>query len=129
MSEKERKDKEEYDKKSPQFADESGGPAQFGGGQVSFDLEGALLEVEDVSHSNDIETVLHMEWNISWAEETLRARMPIAHERYTRVLHWLIEGYKAREIADFEGVSVYRASTMVADLKALLRKARDDEGW
>ena len=128
MTEKERKEKEEHDKKRTQFADE-GTPAQFGGGQVSFDLEGALLEVEDVSHGNDIETTLHMEWNIGWAEETIRARMPIAHERYTKVLHWLIEGYKAREIADFEGVSVYRASTMVADLKALLRKAREDEGW
>ena len=65
---------------------------------------------------------------IEWSENTLKERMPIAHERYTRILHWLVEGYSAKEIAEFEDVSVHRASTMIYDLKALLRKAREEDG-
>lgn len=59
-------------------------------------------------------------------EDVIRAKKPKAGDRYLGVLRMKVSGFTIPEIAEEEGVSVFRAASMVAEARRCLQEAR---GW
>ena len=98
---------------------------------VTWKQEGSHLVVGDFRDTDtqdaSQEFLDTVEFETLWAnvERAVRTRKPKAWPRYLEVLRMRFEGFTVKEIAGVEGVSRYRASSIVSEARRCLREARE----
>lgn len=87
---------------------------------------GAWLDLADTDSSMSAEsTTSQLQFNSIWAQvqEAVRKKKPHAGDRYVNVLRLKASGLTVKEIAESEGVSPFRAASLMAEARRVVREA------
>ena len=90
------------------------------------DDAGAWLDLADAdSAMTALATHNSIQFNAIWAQvaEAVRFKKPLAGERYVNVLRLKASGHTVKEIAASEGVSPFRAASLMAEARRVVREA------
>jgi len=88
-----------------------------------------VTDIEDTVSLDPAQKVMdEVDFEVIWAdvEEAVKSRKPKAWARYLGVIKMRLDGWPVKEIAEAEGVSPYRAASIMAEARRCVRDAHSN---
>lgn len=89
---------------------------------------GSWADIEDVGSSmtaDSTESMIQFKAIWSRVQRLVRVRKPHTGERYIQILRLKASGHTVKEIAQIQGVSTFRAASLMSEARRVVREARD----